>query len=104
MEAGRGGGGQQDLNPLPGLAPVVTGTRLAGTQVRSPGWRGDAGVKILGRSARTHLVPRRLDVQPPLGEGGLHADEERALLDPGGGGHLGGAGLWGGGRRKGMAS
>lgn len=39
------------------------------------------------------LVPRGLDVQPPLGEGRLHADEEGALLDPGEGRHLGRAGL-----------
>lgn len=54
-----------------------------------------AGPKATGHV--DDLVPRGLDVQPPLGEGGLHADEEGALLDPGGGGHLGGAGLWGGG-------
>ena len=41
-------------------------------------------------------------MQPSLGEGGFHADEEGALLDPGGPGYLGGTGLWGG--RKVMGS
>lgn len=51
-----------------------------------------AGPKAAGHV--DNLVPRGLDVQSPLGEGGFHADEEGTLLDPGGGDYRGGAGLW----------
>lgn len=93
---------RRTLTPLPGLALTVTtrrwgtGTQLAGIQERSPGRQREVGIKRPDQRVHTHLVSRGLDVQSPLGEGGFHADEEGELLDPGGGGYLGGAGLWDG--------
>lgn len=92
-------GGRRTLTPLQGLALAVThrlGHRhtISRNQDHSSGRQRDVGIKRLGQRAHTHLVPRGLDVQSPLGEGGFHADEEGALLDPGGGDYRGGAGLW----------